>query len=705
MVKNSLQSLDRLLNAETIAVIGSVKRGKIAHQILTQLEAGGYSGNLWAVNPKAESPEGIGKLRAVMSVKGIHGKVDAAIICAPARRVASVLQECGQKGVPVGVIITSGFSETGRRDEEEELKNIAESYDMRLIGPNCAGIMNPHANIFASIEVRALPGDVAFFTQSGAVGGAVLAMAEERGIGFSAFVSFGNRVDIGELELLDYFARDPQTRAVAVYVESLRDGTAFMERAARIGVEKPIILIKAGRTASGARAAGSHTGSFAGSEEVFTAMVRQTGIIRVEGIEEMLDIAGCISSIPAIEGKRIAVITNSGGPGILTSDRAEQLGLEVSEPHEETKETLRAFLPPHSSVSNPIDLTVEGSADDFRSSIKTTLADHYDAAVAINVATPFLDSSDIAAGIADGADRSRKPVAAVFMSGRIVESGLEVLRRRDISSFLTGERAVKVIALLADYYERREKLVSQRKPGAMEDTAEGESATAPDYNDRGPDIRLHAPVLLHEAADFLRNRGFPLPEYRFADSAEAVRRVSTELEAPMVMKAVSPEIVHKSDVGGVVLNLSGSEEAIAAYTNMREKFHRMDFRGVFIHEMIPEGAEVILGLKRDPVFGPVVIAGAGGVYTELLRDVSLRIAPFSRETARDMLGELRMYRLLSGFRGKPTLAVDALVDLVLLLSELAMEHTEIRELDLNPVFVHEHRVMIGDIHIVTGTGD
>ncbi len=688
------KGLARLFHAQSIAVVGSVKRGKIAYQILTQLTDGRYPGAVWALNPKGEKPEGIKGIRAASSFGEIDGSPDAAIICAPAAHVRQVVEDCGRSGVHVAVVITSGFSESGNREEEEKLKETAALYGMRLIGPNCAGIMNPHKKIFASIEVRALPGSVAFVTQSGAVGGAVLAMAEERGIGFSLFASYGNRVDIGELELIEYLENDESSKAVAWYVESLRDGRAFMQIASRIVRKKPIILIKAGRTDSGSRAAGSHTGSFAGSDEVFETMIKQTGIIRVRGIEEMLDLVEGISKMPVLSGRKIAVVTNSGGPGILCADRGEELGLDLAEPQDATKESLRRFLPPHASVSNPIDLTVEGSDEDFRLSIETVLKNEYDGAVAINVATPFLDSSGLARGIADAANTSKKPVAAVFMAGRIVESGLHVLKQEGISRFPTGERAMEVFSKLAEYHSSVDGRTAMSEGG-------GGRGVHFEYAD---EAALEPPVLLHDAADLLSSYGFTLPKYRFVDSVDTLNRAVEELEFPLAMKVVSPEIAHKSDVGGVVLNLDTEADTAAAFSRMEDSLKSQGFRGVFLHEMIPQGLEVILGIKRDPVFGPVLLAGAGGIYTELIRDVSMRIAPIGEEEARAMIDELKISRLMKGYRGKEALATDELVRTILLLSKLAMEHGEIEELDLNPLFLHPETAVLGDIHIVVDSG-
>jgi acetyltransferase len=686
------KAFEALFFPVSLAVIGSVREGKIANQILTQLHRGGFEGSLWAVNPKGEVPKGLDEVRAVSSISEIPGSVDLALVCAPAAAAAEVLEEAGEKGIPVSVIISSGFGEIGHHREEQELREIARRYGMRLIGPNCAGIMNPHHRLFASIEVRAFPGSIAFVTQSGAVGGAVLAMAEERGIGFSRFLSYGNRVDLGEEEILAYLESDPTTKVIALYVESLQDGRSFMEAALRLSRKKPLVLIKAGRSEAGNRAASSHTGSFTGSDEVFQAMVCQTNTIRVAGIEEMLDLCQGFALLPEVKRKRIAVVTNSGGPGILTTDRAELLGLDIPRPSEEIRQKLYEFLPGHSSVSNPIDLTVEGTEEGYRRSLETLLgSDEYDAAVTINVATPFLDSTGLARGIADAAAATGKAVTAAFMAGRIVETGEAELKRRGIPIFPTGERAAAVLAAMAEYYRRRD----------LPDTSfesPGRQGQAP-LSSAGMET-LKSPILMHEAFELLGRQGFSLPRYRFVPAGTPPSIHLDDLTFPLAMKVVSPLIAHKSDVGGVALNIKSIEELDRAFTDMEDRLMDRAFRGVIIHEMIPQGAEIILGIKRDPTFGPVVVVGAGGIYTELLRDVSLRIAPVDAAEAEKQLRELKTFKLLDGFRGAPKLAVTALARQVELLSLLALGHPEIVEMDLNPLFVLENDAVVGDVHIV-----
>ncbi len=677
------RQLKPLFEPKTVAVIGSARRGKIGHQLITQLTEGDFPGTIWAVNPRAAGPEDFPSVPAVSSVTEIQETLDLAIICAPAAYTARILEECGEKSVPVAVIITSGFSETGNHRGEEELKTIAARYNIRLIGPNCAGVMNTATRFFASIEVRALPGTVAFITQSGAVGGAVLAMAEQRGIGFSKFISCGNRADIGEIEFLDFLEQDPETDAIALYLESVQDGRAFLDSARRIADKKPLMVIKAGKSSSGMRATGSHTGSMAGSNDVFDAMVKQTGIIRVADIEEMLDLCNGFSQLPPLKGRNIAVVTNSGGPGILTADKAEELGLHVAVPDEATKAQLHEFLSPHCSVSNPFDLTVEGTEETFRKTLDVLLAGNYDGAIAINVATPFLDSQSLARGIIDAAAMHRKPVAAVFMAGRIVKSGIATLHSEGIPTFPTGERAANVFS----------KIVEKSGAHSAEHERRGEieEKTLP----------LHSPILEPEAVAFLENEGFPFPSHIFVTDEKQIQEQQT-VSYPAVMKVVSAEILHKSDEGGVILGINSAVEARTYYRKMKDKFAHRRFKGVMLYDQVPKAVEMIAGITGDPDFGPVIAVGAGGIYTEVLKDISLRIAPFDRDEALQMISELKTAPLLGGYRGKKPLAVGAFAELITRLSRLAAAYPAISELDLNPVFLFEDHVLVGDTRILTG---
>jgi acetyltransferase len=706
MASPSCSAFDRLFDPQTIAVVGSVKRGKIGHQLVTQLTAGRFPGAIVAVNPKGESPEGFPGIRGFPGLTEAPSPPDLALIAVPARFVEQVIRGCAEAGVRFAVVFTSGFSEVGNREQEARVGETAKRHGVRLIGPNCAGIMDTRTSVYASIEVRALPGKTAFLTQSGAVGGAVLALAETRGIGFSKFVSYGNRADIGEVELLDYLEFDLHTEVIALYLESLQNGRKFMNVLRRVARQKPVVIIKAGRSPSGLRAASSHTGSLAGSDEVFTAMIRQTGAVRVRGIEEMLDLCDGLTSLPRMAGNRVAIVTNSGGPGILTSDKAEELGLNVKESSKELRAELETFLPGHCAFINPIDLTVEGTREGYRRTLQAVLATEYDGAIVINVSTPFLDSEALAEGIMEAASKQQrpKPVAAVFMAGQIVEKGIERLKQGGIPAFPTGERAASVLAKMHEYSLGRTGESGDRTPvaghgpyGKESSVGQGAAAgTAPLPFPTG------SPVPEPEAVSFLEKQGFPFPPHHYITAEEQIPEAVRRLGFPLVMKVVSPQILHKSDAGGVMLELRDEHQVRQAFGDMARRFRSRDFKGAMLYRQVSEGLEVIAGIKQDSTFGPVVLAGAGGVLTELLRDSSLRIAPFGPETAGNMLAELKIDKILAGYRGGAPLDRAALEDLLVRLSRLAMRYPLIRELDLNPVFVQKQALEIADVRMIPG---
>ena len=435
-----------LFNPEGVVFFGSLKGGKIGYEILKSNQEGGFQGRVYPVNPAGGDVLGYPVFR---SLDEVPGSPQLAVISLPQNVIPQTIRQCGARGIRVAVVISSGFSEVGNLEAEQELVEVAKQAGVRIIGPNCAGVMNPWHHHFPSIEVRALPGHTAFVTQSGALGGATLAWAEERGFGFSKFVSYGNRCDIGDAELLAYLADDPQTRVIAIYIEGLDHGRDFLRVAREVALKKPVVAIKSGRTQAGTRAASSHTGTLAGMDQIYEAAFRKAGIVRVEGIEEMFDLCHGLSQCPIPQGPRVAIVTNSGGPGILAADKAERLGLDVAEPSETLKERLKPRLSPHASLKNPIDLTVESGYDEYRVAVEQAFSE-YDAVIAINVATPYLDSNGIARGIIDAAQTTKKPALTNFMAGRIVREAIGLLSEAGLLNLATGERCAFVLSKLVE---------------------------------------------------------------------------------------------------------------------------------------------------------------------------------------------------------------------------------------------------------------
>lgn len=670
--------LDELLQPQSVAVVGSAAPGKLANILLQRLRDGGMA-RLFAVNPKAQ---GVGDIPGFPSMLAIGEQVGLAVIAAPASTVPGVLEDCGKAGVRAAVIISSGFSEVGNQDLEEEVERVARQYGIRYVGPNCAGIANPHAGLVATIETAPVKGSIAILSQSGAVGGAFMAMAAVQKIGISKFLSFGNGSDLGVPDFLRYLKEDPDTKVIAMYLESVGDGRAFMEILRDVTRKKPVVLVKAGRTGTGQRAALSHTGSLAGSDAVFDAAMRQCGVIRADTLEDLFSICRGFSLMPPVHGDRLLIVTNSGGPGVMTTDRAEQCGMRVAEPDCAVREQLVAVLKANAAVKNPIDLTVEGTGDQYQQALVSALS-AYDSAIALYVGTPYLKAMPVAKGIARAAKESGKPVAAVLMVGADIEESRAYLDAQGVPVFSQGEAAVEVLSRMAQY--------------AVAQTDAKEAVRPPQPLDGGT---VAGTLLEPQAMDLLESSGIPVPARRFITRKEDVAAACAELGYPVVMKVVSPQILHKSDVGGVILHIKDAASANAAFDRLEMVGSGKDFRGVMVYPMLCGGTEIILGLTRDPQFGPVVVCGLGGIYTEVLKDVAFRVAPVSEADAREMLESLRSSAILKGVRGQPAVDILSLSRAVASFSRLPFLYPQIQEADLNPVMASADGVLTADTRIL-----
>ncbi len=666
-------TIHNLFYPRGVAVIGSSSQGKLGYYLIHQLLAGGYE-SIFAVNPKSQ---GLGAVPGYGAVSQIPSPVDLAVIVSPPATIPSVLDDCGRAGVSAALVITAGFSEVGNHEAEEEVAAAAQRNGVRIVGPNCAGIINTRHKLGPTLETIPQAGGVSLIAQSGAVGGVFLAWAKEFGLGVSKFVSYGNGADLREIELLRYLAEDPDTDVVALYIESVSNGPEFMQAARECTRRKPLIVIKSGRSQSGQRATLSHTGSIAGADAVYDAALWQCGAIRVDTIEELFDLCKAFAWLPSLEGDRIAIVTNSGGPGVMAADWAEGIGLDIAEPSGDTKATLAEFLPAYCAFQNPIDLTVEGNEANYRKTLLTVLAE-YDAALALNIAPAYLDSVPLARGVCEAAEESSKPVAAAFLPAQIVTDAVAYLQERGIPNFATGERALGALSKVARHRATRKawRPLTDALPagGALPGTGQ---------------------VLEHEAMAWLAANGISVPEFRFADSVESAIHGCREIGYPVAVKVVSPEILHKSDFGGVELGVGDDDAAAAAFSRMQQVAVDKDFRGVVIYPMIRDGQEVLVGLSHDPQFGPVIAFGLGGIYTEIWRDVVLRVAPLDRPEAEAMIQEIRSLPLLQGARGQEPVDLDALADLLVKFSQFPFLYPELGEVDLNPVFLLAKRLAGG----------
>lgn len=670
----------------SVAVIGaSTDPVKVGHAVFHNMISYNFKGVVYPINPNAENLLGH---KCYPSVTAVPGPIDLAVIVVPAKLVANVLRECAAKGVDSVIIITAGFKETGPEGAalEREVGAIAREHGIRIIGPNCLGIVVPALGINASFA-PGMPaaGQVSLMSQSGALATAVLDWAIEQGIGFSKFVSFGNGVDIETLELLRAWYRDDDTRVIVAYIEGLRDGTEFMKAAREVTAVKPFIVLKSGGTAAGARAVSSHTGSLAGSEQAYDAAFHQTGVIRAASVGDLFDYALAFAYQPLPEGPATAVVTNAGGPGIMATDACERTGiLQLASPDKATVDRLREKLPPAANFYNPIDVLGDAGPDRYRFAMDCILADpNVNSVVALLTPQAMTQVEPTAQAIyeaAEGADS--KPVLACLMGGQKMRPGDSVLDGHHIPSYAYPEQAVGALARMVRYRQR----LQEPEPEIVQFEVDRDKVRTVFET-----VRAQSRVNLGEveAREVLPAYGFRVPEARLARSADEAVQVAEAIGYPVVMKISSPEILHKSDIGAVRLGISTPEQVADTFDliMLRSQRYMPSARllGVLVQEMIRGGKEVILGVSRDPQFGPLIMFGLGGIYVEVLKDVAFRVAPLDRRQAQEMIHEIRASALLGGVRGEHPADTDAIVDALLRLSQLTLDFPEIVELDVNPL--------------------
>ena len=671
-----------LFYPKAIAVFGSASEGKLANVLINRLLDGGME-RVFAVNPKAIS---VRTAKGCASLNDVPEKVDMAVIAAPAVTVNGILEDCGKCGVKAAIIISSGFSEAGNAEGEKEIIATAKRHGIRFIGPNCAGMVCTQGNLVATLETAPPSGNISIISQSGAIGGSFMALSAQFGVGISKFLSYGNGGDLTVLELLRYLKNDEETKVIALYLESIPTGREFMAAVREVSAVKPVVIVKSGRSNAGQRAAMSHTGSMAGADVVCDAALRQCGAIRANTLIDMFEICKGFSMMPPVKGKSLAIITNSGGPGVMTVDKAEEKGLLIPETSEEVKAQLREYLPPFAGLRNPIDLTVEATGEQYRQAIEIALKER-DCAIVLYIGTPYLKAMPVAEAIVAASRNSGKPVSAVMQVGSDIEESFEYLRDNGVPAYASGEDAATVLATMANYEVRRE--------------SEGAAPCILDAGELGKAFKEGTDRLLEpEAMKLLNENGISIPPYAFAQTEDESVAGANKLGYPVVVKVVSPQIVHKSDCGGVKLNIKNDGEARAAFKHMEEIAQGKDFRGVIIYPMLKIGKEVILGLTNDPTFGPLVAFGMGGVYTEVLKDITFRVAPIGKDEALKMIKEIKMYPLLRGVRGEAPSDTEALAEMISQFSLLPFFYPDIHEADLNPVFLYEKGACAADVRIL-----
>lgn len=680
--------LDMFSNPRSVAVIGASRDpGKLGYGILSNIIQYGFSGDVYPINPKADEILG---LPCYPSVLDADGPIDLAIIVVPHKFVASTLEECGQKGVKGVIVISAGFREAGLEGvrREKELTAIAEKFGIRLIGPNCLGLIDTHCPLNASFAAGMPPtGEIAFMSQSGALCTAILDWALAKGIGFSRFVSLGNKADIDEIDLLEAWEQDPHTKAILIYTEGLTDGQRFIEVARRVTKSTPVVAVKSGTTSAGSRAVSSHTGSLAGSEQAYQAAFNQAGVVRAESIEEMFDFSIAFSYQPPLKGDRIAIVTNAGGPGIMATDALEHAGLQMASLSTETIERLQAALPPASNIYNPIDVLGDALANRYELALEAVMKDDGVHGVMViltpQVMTQIEETAEVVGQIAERYD---KPVVGCFMGEAKVGIGIRVLNRYRVPNYAFPERAANALRSMARYHRWCETPPIQVPVFDV---------NKDQVRDLFTQVKAEGRLSIGdaEARQAMEAYGISVPQSRLASTAEEAVRFAEEIGFPVVLKIASPDILHKTDIGGIKLD-------VRTPTDVRDAFDLLTYRatrympeaeiwGCQVQEMVGGGKEIILGMNRDPQFGPLMMFGLGGIYVEALKDVTFRIAPFSRQEARAMLTEIRAINLLRGLRGEPPSDLDAIEDVLLRLSQLVTDFPEIVEMDINPLIVFE----------------
>ena len=681
-------------------MIGASKTaGKIGHAILRNMIDCGYKGTLYPVNPKETEILG---LRCYPSISAIPGPVEAAAVAVPAKLVLDVVEECGRKGVRSLVVVTAGFREVGKEglDLEKQLVEVTRRYGMTMVGPNCLGVMDTHTPLNASFSAG-FPhrGDIAFISQSGALCAAILDWSLDLGIGFSKFVSVGNKAVLSELDFIRDAAEDDYSKVILCYIEDVKDGEAFFEESSRASLKKPIVIIKSGTSQAGAQAASSHTGALAGSNLAYDTAFRQAGIIRARTMEELFDYATAFATQPVPAGRRVAIVTNSGGPGIIATDQVEAQGLVMARFQKETLDGLREFLSPAANIYNPVDVLGDATADMYRRAFRLVMADPgVDAVVCLLTRPAGIDPADVARGIVEERRAfPQKPVVAAFLGGDNVADGNEVLRSGRVPTYEFPERAVAALAGLAAYAERLSRPATSRVPEFEDVDREAVRAV---FERVRADRRL---VLLgSEAHRVVQAYGIQAAPIQLATRVSEAVGAAEELGYPVVLKIASPKITHKSDVGGVKVGLESPGEVREGFLQILENVQRalpnVPVNGVEVQKMLPGGTELIVGVSRDHQFGPLVMFGLGGIWVNLLKDVSFRLAKgLSLEEIERMIQETKAYTLLRGFRGKPPLDTRAVAETIARVAQLVRDFPEIAELDINPLVAYESGVGALDV--------
>jgi acetyltransferase len=687
-------NLNTLFSPERVAVIGATEsEGSVGRAIMENLQ-NGFTGEILPVNPNAEEVFGLSAYDSVLDAPA----ADLAVVVVPPSIVIDALEETGEAGITDVVVVTAGFGESGSEgaSREQRLKRIAEEYDMNLVGPNCLGIISTTVGMNATFSPQsALEGSISFMSQSGAFITAVLDWASDRNLGFKDVVSVGNKAVLDEGDFVRHWGDDPDTDVILGYLEDIDDGRAFIDTAREVTNDTPIVVVKSGRTEAGASAAASHTGAIAGSERAYEAGLQQAGVIRAESVQELFDFASILEGQPLPETDEIAIVTNAGGPGVMSTDAVGDSGLSMASFTDDTLATLDETMPEAANIFNPVDVLGDAPTERYADALDVVLEDpNVGSVIVVACPTAVMDFEDLAEVIVEKAQAYETPIAASLMGGDSARDAEEILDDVGVPSYFDPARGVQSLDALRQYSEVKQTEYSdpaefdvdrERAREILERTKERET------NKLGV-----------EAMDLLDAYGIPTPEGEIISDKQAAVEAAERIEGNVVMKIVSPDILHKSDIGGVEVNVP-VEEVASTYEDLisRARNYQPDatILGVQVQEMLDleTGTETIVGMNRDPQFGPLVMFGLGGIFVEVLEDATFRVAPVSESEATEMLDEIDSAPLLRGARGRDPVDQDAIVEAVQRLSQLVMDFPAILELDINPLVASPDGVSAVDI--------
>lgn len=698
--------LDAIFAPKSVAVIGATENvGAVGRTVLWNLISSPFGGTVYPVNPKRKSILGI---RAYPSVAALPEKVDLAVITTPAGTVPGIMKECADAGVRGAVIISAGFKELGDPGIELERQVLAEARrgNMRIIGPNCLGVMSPLSGVNATFAAgMAKPGNVAFLSQSGALGTAVLDWSFQEQVGFSAFASIGSMLDVNWGDLIDYLGNDSRTQSIVIYMESIGDARSFLSAAREVALTKPIIVIKAGRTEQAAKAAASHTGSLTGSDEVLDAAFRRVGVLRVNSISEVFNMAEILAKQPRPKGPRLTILTNAGGPGVLATDALITSGGELTHISEETFKSLNDFLPVHWSRNNPVDVLGDAPADRYAKSLDICAHDpNSDGLLVILTPQSMTEPTQTAEALKPYAKIEGKPVLASWMGGPIIKAGEEILTKAGIPTFAHPDEAAKAFCYMWKYSYNLRGLYET--PTLREDEAEQIDRKQAEKLIAGAHAAGRTLLTEHESKELLAAYGIPTVTTVVARTEAEAVEAAKKIGFPIVLKLFSETITHKTDVGGVQLNLQDAEAVAKAYRliegSVAEKVGKQHFQGVTVQPMIKlsDGYEIIIGSSLDSQFGPVLLFGTGGQLVEVFKDRALALPPLNATLARRMMEQTKIYTALKGVRGRKGVDMGLLEHIMVRFSQLVAEQPWIKEIDINPLLAGSKQIIALDARVV-----